>query len=253
MSKASKGKDSESDLRPYNHYNLYFILERELFLQQRGVSPTTDLTKATHVDYTGLDLPPMPARYSSITLQEEWYLNKKKKRSHKKSHGLISFKDMADMVSYRWKNELDEEIIAYVKTIAEKVKMRYDEHKLWGRYYDSQEPPARLAREEPGVVTPSVQDRLDTMIRLLKGISKSDSTPPAMPSPLSLPTPPLPPVPSLRPSMPAPVGCCEACGCVSGECAPIGRRDRGTSIAELDVSDEEILSLWSSNEDESFL
>ena len=122
--------------RPYNHYNLYFILERELFLQERGVFPKepakvrggvqrSDST-GSEVDYSDIDLPPLPIRYASLALPDGWYIHRKKKRAHVKTHGIISFREMATMVANRWKRE-DRDIVSYVKTVARSVKQRFDE------------------------------------------------------------------------------------------------------------------------------
>ncbi|KAL7538266.1 hypothetical protein ACHAXR_008425 [Thalassiosira sp. AJA248-18] len=111
-----KDSSSGSDPRPYNSYNLYFILERELFLQERGVYPSTtnalqpSSSAGFHVDYNGIELPPLPSKYSSLVLPDQWYVHKKKKRAHVKTHGLVSFREMASMVASRWKQE-DNEIV----------------------------------------------------------------------------------------------------------------------------------------------
>jgi len=135
--------------RPYNHYNLYFILERELFLQQRGIFPSTDqitpdaealrsqqvlsqslvsIVEPQQVNYNDIEIPTLPSRYSSLVLPKDWFVHKKKKRAHVKTHGLVSFREMAAMVASRWKQE-DQEIILYVKTVVEKIKQRTDELK----------------------------------------------------------------------------------------------------------------------------
>ena len=123
--------------RPYNHYNLYFILERELVLQERGVFPKEPPAKTgrgvqrsdstgSEVDYSDIDLPPLPLRYAALALPDGWYIHRKKKRAHVKTHGIISFREMATMVANRWKQE-DRDIVAYVKTVARSVKQRFDE------------------------------------------------------------------------------------------------------------------------------
>lgn len=128
-----ENSSSHSDLRPYNHYNLYFILERELFLQERGVYPLNDRGVNSHntgVDYSGLCLPHFPTRYSSLVLQHDWFVHKKKRRAHVKTHGLVSFSGMSAMIAARWKKE-DEAITDFVTEIAGKVKRRLEERKLF--------------------------------------------------------------------------------------------------------------------------
>ncbi|KAL7537525.1 hypothetical protein ACHAXR_007885 [Thalassiosira sp. AJA248-18] len=145
-----KDSSSGSGPRPYNNYNLYFLLERELFLQERGVYPSTNHAEeastlqrsssaGSHVDYSGIDLPPLPSRYSALVLPDDWYVHKKKRRAHVKTHGLISFCDMASMVGARWKQE-DNDIRLFLKTVSEKVKQRFEEHKLYSYAVEAMNP-----------------------------------------------------------------------------------------------------------------
>lgn len=122
--KGSNGPNSGT--RPYNHYNLYFILERELFLQARGVFPSSNSVYDIQNNYGFIDLPPLPSRYASLVLPYEWYIHKKKKRAHVKSHGIISFRDMAAMIANSWKQE-GEDMTTYFKVVAIRVKTRLDE------------------------------------------------------------------------------------------------------------------------------
>ncbi len=121
--------DPNSDPKPYNH-NLYFILERELFLQERGIFPTIQEASSFHRPDTSdaaaqycsnIEIPPLPARYSSLILQDDWYVNKKKKRAHVKVHGIISFRELAAMVASSWKKE-DEESVKYFDVVANKAR-----------------------------------------------------------------------------------------------------------------------------------
>lgn len=111
--------------RPYNHYNLYFILERELLLQSKGV--ITDFLKdavaessggfirhAKSDGYRDLDLPPMPPRFQAVILPSDWFVHGKKdktKRRHRKTHGSTSFTELAKTIASNWKqvgkNDID--------------------------------------------------------------------------------------------------------------------------------------------------
>ena len=128
-----KANYSGSD-RPYNCYNLFFILERELFLQSRGVHTLKD-----HVDYhsiqvsnyNNLDLPDLPPRYQSLILPDYWFVHGRKKnqtRPHIKTHGVASLREIAVMVASNWK-KVDEETLRYVKTVANVLKRRRDQIK----------------------------------------------------------------------------------------------------------------------------
>ncbi|KAL7541876.1 hypothetical protein ACHAXR_011811 [Thalassiosira sp. AJA248-18] len=215
--KSSNRKDSSSvsDRRPYNHYNLYFILERELFLQERGVYPSTNHDGAvrsnsagSHMDYSGIDLPPLPSRYSSLFLPEDWYVHKKRKRSHVKTHGLVSFREMASMVASRWRQE-DDEIILFLKTVAAKVKQRFEElKKLSPCAADTKSP--TVFRPSP-INVPINEERSHSMTSFPRDVTLKSNGQPGIHR-------------------------------VSAE-----HMRRGSfPISELDVSDEEIMSIWSS-------
>ena len=77
-------------------YNLFFILEREMILQQNN--PTYDPFETLRAPdfvtgFEGIEMPSeLPKRYSKLVLPPGWYLpGRNKKRSHKKSHGLLAF------------------------------------------------------------------------------------------------------------------------------------------------------------------
>lgn len=90
--------------KPYNNYNVFFILERELLIHARGSgsgspsppSPISSSDGGAIIDFMGYDnisLPELPPRYKHLeaTLDANWYVAGKKKltkRKHTKSlHG----------------------------------------------------------------------------------------------------------------------------------------------------------------------
>ena len=137
--------------RPLNSYNLFFILERMLFLQSNGIDSTVaKSSKMTVVeqrttpssssssktvnfeDYCDLTsiFPPMPSKYQAIHLPVDWFMHgksKKKTRDHSRSHGIIAFKDMAKMIANNWKN-VDKEVSQFVTEVARVIKERRDEY-----------------------------------------------------------------------------------------------------------------------------
>jgi hypothetical protein len=55
--------------RPLNSYNLYFILERALFLQSKGAKSWKEEDRRLSLnfhEYCDLELPPFPMRYQSV-------------------------------------------------------------------------------------------------------------------------------------------------------------------------------------------
>ena len=83
--------------KPYNSYNLFFILERALLIQARtGQSSTSDSAHDDLSGYEGLeqDVPSLPPRYQHLKLSPTWFIPGKKKnvhRKHTKTHGGKSF------------------------------------------------------------------------------------------------------------------------------------------------------------------
>lgn len=80
--------------KPYNNYNIFFIVERELLIQARGKqpSPASSSTAFNFNGYDNIDLPAFPPRYAHLDgmLNPNWFVSGKKhlaKRKHIKSHG----------------------------------------------------------------------------------------------------------------------------------------------------------------------
>ena len=67
--------------KPYNCYNLFFILERAHLLEARGApnnnSMPSYIKSLPLTGYEGLDVPPLPARYEHLNktsaLNSSWY------------------------------------------------------------------------------------------------------------------------------------------------------------------------------------
>ena len=152
QTKSTKVKTKSKMDRPFNHYNLFFILERELLLQSKGVitelfsaakeslAPGSSSSRLSFGDknyygYIGIELPPMPSRYHSLVLPYDWFVHGKRRdknpRKHRKSHGAASFVDIAKTIGSNWKSlSPQDDVVVYVKTIAKKTMNRRNELKL---------------------------------------------------------------------------------------------------------------------------
>ena len=74
--------------RPYTPYNIFYLLERELLVQEPNASSNAS-TKAERVNPE--DELELPARYKGIIMTPQWYdPNRKEKRKHRKTHGKVS-------------------------------------------------------------------------------------------------------------------------------------------------------------------
>mmetsp|Transcript_614 Transcript_614/g.1274 ORF Transcript_614/g.1274 Transcript_614/m.1274 type:complete len:362 (+) Transcript_614:37-1122(+) len=120
-------------IKPYNRYNLFFILERELILQQNN--PTYDPFEQLRApDYLtgfeGIEMPSkLPERYSKLVLPPGWYLpGRNKRRSHKKSHGLLKFADLSKGVAQNYRT-IDKETFNFLDAVAKSLLKRSREIK----------------------------------------------------------------------------------------------------------------------------
>ena len=124
--------------RPYTPYNLFYLLERELVVQDGPIDTNKPQEKAEH-GVSGSkpeDQIPLPARYNGIVLPPNWNEpNCKEKRKHRKTHGKISFQDLTEMISKNWAS-IDEETKHYCQTVSEIGRKRYKEE--LNRYNASQ-------------------------------------------------------------------------------------------------------------------
>lgn len=121
------------ETKPYNRYNVFYILERERFLQsnynykRKTVPPPSNFITG----YELLDMPDLPPRYENLDLPYDWHMpgkHKATKRYHTKSHGLASFKDIARHVADEYKN-IDKVTLEYVTRVAAILKQRQGELK----------------------------------------------------------------------------------------------------------------------------
>lgn len=112
------------------------MLERQLLLQSRGgginaVENQIDVSKNPYIKYKPLNLPPLPRRYNHLPLTSNWFLelisNQDKKRQHRKSHGLIPFKELAQTVAKSYR-EIDDETRQFINEVSERLGWQYDEY-----------------------------------------------------------------------------------------------------------------------------
>ncbi|ACI64365.1 predicted protein [Thalassiosira pseudonana CCMP1335] len=131
-SKAKAEKDEPKIPRPYTSWLIYFQLEREWILQKKlGVASSIDPEKvfvATDPRYNG---PPLPSRYQDLALPSDWWVPGKgdrRKRLHRKSHGLFSFHELSRMIKDSWA-EVDTETRAFCDGLSEISMNSYREAK----------------------------------------------------------------------------------------------------------------------------
>jgi len=111
-------------------YNIFSQLERA-FILQFNLNAKIDIEVAANVfdinqpTYAGL--PPLPPRYASLILPYDWFLpgkEQRRKRKHRKSHGVISFHDLSAMIVTAWK-AVNDEVKAYCSQVCAAGMMRY--------------------------------------------------------------------------------------------------------------------------------
>eukprot|EP01082_Thalassiosira_pseudonana_P010666 g9505.t1 g9505 contig37:104816-106202(+) len=130
--KAKAKKDEPKIPRPYTSWLIYFQLEREWILQKKlGVASSLDPEKAflaADPRYIG---PPLPSRYQDLTLPSDWWMPGKgdrRKRLHRKSHGLVSFHELSRMIGDSWK-QVDTETRSFCDRLSEIGMNSYREAK----------------------------------------------------------------------------------------------------------------------------
>ncbi|EJK74621.1 hypothetical protein THAOC_03689 [Thalassiosira oceanica] len=123
-------------VKPYNRYNLFFILERELILQKNN--PTYDPLETFRAPdfltgFEGIEMPSeLPKRYSKLVLPPGWYLpGRNKRRSHTKSHGLMAFTDLSRGVAQNYRT-IDKETFNFLDAVAKSLMKRSREIKARG-------------------------------------------------------------------------------------------------------------------------
>merc|ERR1719203_2698459 len=121
--------------KKYNNFYIFFMLERQLLLQSRGgginaIETPIDTSNLPMVKHKQLHLPPLCHRYNHLPLTSNWFLellaNQNKKRLHRKSHGLIPFKELAQTVAKNYR-EIDDETQSFVNEVAERLGWHCEE------------------------------------------------------------------------------------------------------------------------------
>ena len=120
-----------SVIRPYTSYNLFFQLEREYLLQTKlGHKPNIKklFNPKDKSNYQG---PPLPPRYASLILPYDWHIpgkEKRRKRSHRKSHGILGFHELNRQVSSSWKT-IDSTTREFCKSLADMEAVKFKKNK----------------------------------------------------------------------------------------------------------------------------
>ena len=131
--RTSWNKKSDSQNRPLNNYQLFYVLERELYLREKGANASKKRPSNFEFAYyrdVAFEFPSPPPRYKGLVLQEDWFLKcDSPRRVHKNSQGVISLLDLPTTIASNWKT-CDAEVKEYVSTIADIVKKKYDELKF---------------------------------------------------------------------------------------------------------------------------
>jgi len=121
--------------KKYNNFNIFFMLERQLLLQSRGgginaIETPIDTSDSPMTKHKELHLPPLCHRYNHLPLTSKWFLellaNRDKKRPHRKSHGLIPFKELAQEIAKNYR-EIDDETQSFVNEVAERLGWHCEE------------------------------------------------------------------------------------------------------------------------------
>ena len=129
MTNKKQTTKSKKNPRPYNRYNIYFILERERLILAKGgttkwssPSSSKDAMVPINEGYKNMELPHLPMRFVHLTVPDGWCVPcQQKRRPHRKTHGVASFRELARSIASSWKT-IDEETLEFC-TAVEKVSL----------------------------------------------------------------------------------------------------------------------------------
>lgn len=98
-------------------------LEREYILQcELGFTPDYEPNEVFDPeDTTNYQGPPLPSRYQDLTLLNDWHLpgkEKRRKRRHRKTHGMIGFQKLSLKIAEAWK-KIDPETRQYLSDLCD--------------------------------------------------------------------------------------------------------------------------------------
>ena len=108
--------------RPLTAYHLFLQLEREYIIQ-------SEIEGDVPIDNDKVYLEDVPQRYKNIRISQDWYQKsgQRAKRKHRKSHGKIGFLELSRIIAVRWKqlSTTDQETLQFVQKIAKRELKKY--------------------------------------------------------------------------------------------------------------------------------
>lgn len=125
--------------RPYNRYNIFFILERERLILGKGGSTKWSVSTSDGAgpqsilqvqsipqEFKNLNLPPLPSRFAHLYVPECWCIPgiSAKKRAHRRTHGVATFRELARLIASSWK-AIDSETLEFCSAVEKVLKTRY--------------------------------------------------------------------------------------------------------------------------------
>jgi len=110
--------------RPLTAYHLFLQLEREYIIQ-------SEIEGDVPIDHDKVYIEDVPQRYKNIKISQDWYMKsgQRAKRKHRKSHGKIGFLELSRIIAVRWKqlSTTDQETLQFVQRIAKRELKTYFE------------------------------------------------------------------------------------------------------------------------------
>ncbi|KAL7537117.1 hypothetical protein ACHAXR_007592 [Thalassiosira sp. AJA248-18] len=144
MTKQKSKTKKAAGSRPYNRYNLFFILERENLILIKGgttkwTTATADARESQPIikeGYENMNLPPLPPRFACLAgfIPEGWCIHggPQKRRPHRKTHGVASFRELAQEIARSWKT-IDKETLDWCAAVEKILKQRHNALKEKGK------------------------------------------------------------------------------------------------------------------------
>ena len=131
MSKSKPSKKNSTE-RTVSSYNLFYTLERQLFLKENGI-PSSQVKHVSEDDWKNYgDLsrlfPTRPSRYKSLDLPDTWFIKRTSRSRNRstKNQDAICLEGLSKAIASSWKT-CDAEVKGYVTAVAEIIKKRSNE------------------------------------------------------------------------------------------------------------------------------
>ena len=165
MSKSKPSKKNSTE-RTVSSYNLFYTLERQLFLKENGI-PSSQVKHVSEDDWKNYgDLsrlfPTRPSRYKSLELSDTWFIKRtcRSRNRSTKNQDAICLEGLSKAIASSWKT-CDAEVKGYATAVAEIIKKRSNEILSSKSGTKSTSPPTPSIELKPSDLRPKFEPAIE--------------------------------------------------------------------------------------------